>query len=188
MTVLLNNDIEMKNERTYDKSKMQNKDNILRFQWGQYKAIGIKHFEERRDERIKTSGTDIFDKSNLSDENVLLECFKILENEKYDYILKTIKKNSTSGKITQWVVGFETDELADKGNDYKFVFIVFSISIKETAMNGIEQGEEFLCCITVVKDTYKNIKKIPDNTVEETLCYYRPDGGDFEWKTTIPRN
>lgn len=174
--------------RPYDKSKMQYKDNILRFQWGDFKAIGIKHFEERRDERTKKDGTDIFDQTNLSDEEVLLECFKILEKQKYRYIIDTIEKNEKNGKRTEWVVGFETDELAEKGNDYKFVFLVFSISIKETAMNDIAQGEKFLSCITVVKDTYKNIRKLPDNTVEETLCYFRPDGGDHKWKKEIQRN
>jgi hypothetical protein len=178
-------DKQTKNKQPYDRSKMQHKDNILRFQWGDYKAIGIKHFEERRDERTKRNGTDIFDKINLTDEQVLLECFKILHRDKYDYILTTIEKNKP--KHTEWVVGFETDELADRGDDYKFVFLVFSISVKETAMNGIEKGETFLSCITVVKDTYKNVRKLPDTTVEETLCYYRPDGGDHEWKNQIPR-
>ncbi len=164
---------------------MQHKENILRFQWGDFKAIGIKHFEERRDERTKTNGTDIFDQANLSDEQVLLECFKILHSDKYNYILKTIEKNKP--KHTEWVVGFETDEQADRGEDYKFVFLVFSISIKETAMNGIEKGETFLSCITVVKDTYKNIRKLPDTSIEETLCYCRPNGGDHIWKKEIPR-
>lgn len=175
-----------KTNQAYDRSKMQHKEDILRFQWGDYPAIGIKHFEERRDERIKSNGTDIFDKVDLSDEQVLLECFKILEKQKYKYIIDTIAKNKPNH--TEWVVGFETDEPADKGNGFLFVFLVFSISIKATAMNGIEQGQEFLSCITVVKDTYKNIRKLPENTVEETLCYYRPDGGDFEWKKTINRN
>jgi len=150
------------------------------------RRIGIKHFEERRDERTKRNGTDIFDKSNLTDEQVLLECFKILKRDKYKYILDTITKNKP--KHTEWVVGFETDEPADKGAEYLFVFLVFSISIKETAMNGIEKGQEFLSCITVVKDTYKNVRQLPDTTIEETLCYYRPDGGDYEWEKTINRN
>ena len=170
----------------YDRSKMQHKDNILRFEWGDYPAIGIKHFEERRDERTKTNSTDIFDKINLSDEQVLLECFQILRKEKYNYILDTISKNKP--KHTEWVIGFETDEPVDKVSSYKFVFFVFSISIKDTAMNGIEQGQEFLSFITIVKDTFKNKKELPSETVEQTLCYIRPDGGDFEWTTKIPRD
>jgi hypothetical protein len=172
---------------TYDRSKMQHKDNILRFQWGDYKAIGIKHFEERRDERTKTNETDIFDKKNLSDEKVLLECFDILKREKYKYILDTIKINKEKGKSTEWVIGFETDEPTDNGKGFYYVFLVFSISIKETAMNGIEQGEEFLSCITVVKDSYKNKRQLPDSIIEENLSYYRPDGGDYEWKKEIIR-
>lgn len=173
-------------KQPYDRSKMQHKDNILRFEWGDYPAIGIKHFEERRDERTKSNSTDIFDKANLTDEQVLLECFKVLKRDKYNHIIETNAKNKP--KHTEWVVGFETDETSDKGSEYLFVFLVFSISIKETAMNGIEQGAEFLSCITVVKDTHKNIRKLPENTIEETLCYHRPDGGDFEWKTSIKRN
>jgi hypothetical protein len=182
----MSNDKRHNQKKEYDRSVMQHKDNILRFEWGDFPAIGIKHFEERRDERTKRNGTDIFDKMNLTDEQVLLECFKILKRDKYKYILDTIAKNKP--KHTEWVVGFETDEIADKGNDYLFVFLVFSISIKETAMNGIALGQEFLSCITVVKDTYKNVRQLPDTTVEETLCYYRPDGGDHEWKKSINRN
>jgi hypothetical protein len=170
----------------YDRSKMQHKDNILRFEWGDFPAIGIKHFEERRDERTKQNSTDIFDKSNLSDEQVILECFKILRKEKYKFIIDTNTKNKP--KNTEWVVGFETDEPADKGSGFKFIFLVFSISIKETAMNGIKQGEEFLSCITVVKDTFKNKRELTPKIVEQTLCYARPDGGDFEWTTKIPRD
>jgi hypothetical protein len=175
-----------KPRQPYDKSRMQHKEEILRFQWGDFPAIGIKHFEERRDERTKRNGTDIFDRTNLTDEEVLLECFTILQREQYTNILRTIAANQPNH--TDWVVGFETDEPADRGNDYLFVFLVFSISIKETAMNGIEQGQEFLSCITVVKDTYKNVRQLPPGTVEETLCYYRPDGGDYVWKKTINRN
>lgn len=177
-----------KSEQPYDKSKMQHKENILRFQWGDFKAIGIKHFEERRDERTKISGTDIFDQLDLTDEKVLLDCFKILEKQKYKYILETIEKNEKIGRHTEWVVGFETDEPSDRGSGYKFVFVVFSITIKETAMNEIERGEKFLSCITVVKDTFKNIRELPETTIEETLCYYRPDGGDYVWRKEIPRN
>jgi len=172
-------------KKEYDRSIMQHKEDILRFEWGNYPAIGIKHFEERRDERTKSGGTDIFDKSNLTDEQVLLECFKVLKDEKYQYILDTITKNKP--KHTEWVVGFETDEQA-RNNEYLFIFIVFSITVKLTAMNGIPQGQEFLSCITIVKDTYKNVRELEANTDEEILCYYRPNGGDYEWKKTINRN
>lgn len=166
---------------------MQHKENILRFQWGDFPAIGIKHFEERRDERTKTDGTDIFDKVGLDDEEVLLECFKILEKEKYRDILDVIAQNKPAH--TEFIAAFETDEMADRASEFYYVFVVFSISVKETAMNGIEQGEEFLSCITVVKDTYKKKHRLPDNTVEHTLCYYRDEGGgdDYFWKTSIPR-
>ena len=102
-------------EKVYDRSVMQHKDNILRFEWGDYPAIGIKHFEERRDERTKSSGTDIFDKANLTDEQVLLECFKILHKQKYKHILDTIAKNKP--KHTEWVVGFETDVIDPRTNE-----------------------------------------------------------------------
>lgn len=171
----------------YDRSKMQSKKGILRFEWGEYPAIGIQHFEERRDERTKTEGTDIFDESGLSDEDVLLKCFKILEEEKYQEIIDTI--NGNKPKHTEFIAAFETDEYADKGNEFKYIFIVFSISIKETAMNGIKQGEEFLSCITIVKDTYKRKRKLADNTIEQTMCYYRDeDGGDdYYWRENIQR-
>jgi hypothetical protein len=44
----------------YDKTKMQKKEDILRFTFGEYPAIGILHFEARRDERTKANTTDIF--------------------------------------------------------------------------------------------------------------------------------
>jgi len=172
----------------YDRSKMQFKKGILRFEWGDFPAIGIKHFEERRDERTKTNGTDIFDESGLNDEDVLLRCFEILKDDKYDEILKIIENNEP--KHTEFIVAFETDEITDNGKDFLFVFVVFSITIKETAMNGINKGDKFLSCITVVKDTYKRKRKVDENTKEETLCYYREDnfGGDnFKWKKVIPR-
>ncbi len=172
----------------YDKSKMQHKDNILRFEFGEYPGIGIKHFEERRDERTKANSTEIFDNVGLSDEEVLLKCFKILEKEKYKSIKEKVEINKSKGLHTEWISAFETDEIADNGKDFKYIFIVFSISIKETAMNGIKQGQEFLSCITIVKDTFKKTRKLNDKTVEETLCYYRDDdGGDHKWKTAIPR-
>ena len=40
-------------DNSYDKSKMQSKNGILQFQFGEYPAIGILHFEERRDERTR---------------------------------------------------------------------------------------------------------------------------------------
>ena len=170
----------------YDRSKMQHKENILRFEWGDYPAIGIKHFEERRDERTKPEGTDIFDETQLSDEEVLLKCFEILKKEKYQEILDIIEKNKP--KHTEFIAAFETDEHADK-RQFNYIFLVFSISIKETAMNGIEQGAEFLSCITIVKDTYKKKRKLDNNTVEETMCCYRDEfGGDeLYWKKSIPR-
>lgn len=170
----------------YDKSKMQYKEGILRFQWGDYPAIGIDHFEQRRDERTKSNGTDIFDETGLSDEDVLLRCFKILEDEKYQDILDTIESNKP--KHTEFIAAFETDEIADNGRDFLFVFVVFSISVKETAMNDIEQGQEFLSCITIVKDTFKKRHQLADNSVEATMCYYRDeDGGDYSWRQAIPR-
>jgi hypothetical protein len=56
-------------------------------------------------------------------------------------------------------------------------------------MNNIEQGQKFLSCITIVKDTYKKRHQIADNTVEATMRYYRDeDGGDdYYWKESIPR-
>lgn len=165
---------------------MQHKDGILRFDWGDYPAIGIDHFEQRRDERTKSNETDIFDEIGLSDEEVLLRCFEVLENEKYHEILDTIETNKP--KHTEFIAAFETDEIAENGRDFLLVFIVFSISIKETAMNGIAQGEEFLSCITIVKDTYKKRRQLADNTVEVTMCYYRDeDGGDYRWRQEIPR-
>jgi hypothetical protein len=172
---------------TYDRSKMQHKEKILRFQWGDYKAIGIKHFEDRRDERTKNDKTDIFDCIGLTDEDVLLKCFQILKEGKYQEILNIIEKNKPSH--TEFIAAFETDEMTDKTSQFYYVFVVFSISIKETAMNGIEQGEEFLSCITVVKDTYKKRHRLPANTIEHTFCYHRGEGGgdDYYWKTIIPR-
>jgi len=173
-------------KKEYDKSKMQHKDGILRFEWGVYPAIGIDHFEQRRDERTKTNKTDIFGENGLSDEEVLLRCFKILEKDKYQEILDTIKANKP--KQTEFIVAFETDEIAKNGRDFLLVFVVFSISIKETAMNGIAKGEEFLSCITIVKDTYKKRRQLGDDTVEITMCYYRDeDEGDYQWKKAIPR-
>jgi hypothetical protein len=170
----------------YDRSKMQHKKDILRFEWGDFPAIGIKHFEERRDERTKPEGTDIFDESGLSDEIVLLRCFDFLKKKKYQDILDTIELNKP--KHTEFIAAFETDEYADNGQ-FNFIFLVFSISVKETAMNGIEQGKNFLSCITIVKDTYKKKRRLNSNTVEETLCCYRGEfGGDeYFWKKTIPR-
>ena len=170
----------------YDRSKMQHKKDILRFEWGDYPAIGIDHFEQRRDERTKSDGTDIFDETGLSDEEVLLRCFKILEEEKYQEILDIIENNKPNH--TEFIAAFETDEIAENGRDFLLVFVVFSISIKETAMNDIEQGTEFLSCITIVKDTYKKRHQLAENTVEYTMCYYRDeDGGDYRWRTVIPR-
>ncbi|MCO6494146.1 MAG: hypothetical protein J5I91_00500 [Bacteroidetes bacterium] len=48
-------------KKVYDRSKMQHKDGILRFKWGDYPAIGINHFEQRRDERTKGNKTQIFE-------------------------------------------------------------------------------------------------------------------------------
>ena len=170
----------------YDKSKMQHKEGILRFQWGDYPAIGIKHFEQRRDERTKSEGTNIFDQRSLSDENVLLHCFKILEDEKYQDILNTIESNKP--KLTEFIAAFETDEIAENGRDFLFVFVVFSISVKETSINNIKQGEEFLICITIVKDTFKKRQQLDNNVIEVTMCYHRDkDGGDYRWRQAIPR-
>jgi hypothetical protein len=102
----MSNDKRHNQKKEYDRSVMQHKDNILRFEWGDFPAIGIKHFEERRDERTKRNGTDIFDKMNLTDEEVLLDCFKILKRDKYKYILDTIAKNKP--KHTEWVVKNQT--------------------------------------------------------------------------------
>jgi len=172
--------------KEYDKSKMQHKDGILRFQWGNYPAIGIDHFEKRRDERTKQKGTDIFDETELTDEQVLLECFKILEEDKYDEILAIIEANKP--KHTEFIAGFQTDEIAENGIDPLFVFVVFSISVKETAMNDINQGEEFLSCITIVKDTYKQKRPIDENTIEVTMClYFNEDSDSYIWRKAIPR-
>lgn len=158
---------------------MQYKNDILRFTWGDYPAIGIKHFEDRRNERFK-NGTNIFNKSNLSTNDVLLNCFDILYKEKYLYILGKIKENHPHN--TEWIVGFQTDEF--KNDKPIYIFIVFSISKKETPMNDINKGDEFLCCITIVKDTFKKSKKINSNIKEETLCYYK-DLNSYNWKINI---
>jgi len=170
----------------YDRSKMQHKKGILRFEWGDYPAIGIDHFEQRRDERTKSDGTDIFEETKLSDEKVLLLCFKILEKEKYQEILDIIQRNKP--KHTEFIAGFQTDEVAENGRDTLFVFVVFSISVKDTAMNGIKQGEDFLSCITIVKDTFKRRHLLPNDTEETTMCYYfDKEDYEYKWKTIIPR-
>lgn len=171
----------------YDRSKMQFKKDILRFEWGEYPAIGIKHFEERREERTKPSGTDIFDETDLSDEEVLLRCFKILEEDKYDEIISIVERNKP--KHTEFIAAFETDEMSERTDGYDYVFLVFSIAVKETAMNGIEKGQTFLSCTTIVKDSYKKKRRLNENTVEHTMCYYRDEfgGDDYYWKVKIPR-
>lgn len=171
--------------RAYDRNKMQQKKNILRFQWGAFPAIGIQHFEVRRDERIKSCKTNIFGKTAQNDEQVLLSCFKILRLEKYNYILERIVKKEP--RRIEWLVGFETDEKINDESCYKYVFIVFSISVKQTSMNGIKKGQKFLSCITVVKDYFKNRHKTSPNTIEQTLCYSRLNGSNFGWTNSIPR-
>lgn len=153
---------------------------VIEFKWGKYKAIGMKHFEERRRERLRNSTTDIFDCVGLDDTEVIKRCFKQLEMDKYDYVLDRIQCNGP--EQTEWLVAFETDEPCfNNPRKFNYVFIVFAINVKKTEYGKVKQGEVCLTIVTVVKDLCKNRPTRKSGVREEMLCFRRPNGGDFCW-------
>ncbi|MBP9151289.1 MAG: hypothetical protein KBF73_03310 [Flavobacteriales bacterium] len=164
---------------------MNHKKNILQFQFGELKAIGMNHFEQRRGERTKATGTDIFSKHGLNDHDAILECFRILERDRYEKIHQSIEYYHP--EKVEFIVGFQTDEVAENGRDSIYIFIVFSISEKLTAMNGIQEGEKFLSCITVVKDTHKKKCGLRKGVFEVSMCCCTTDEGELEWRSFVPR-
>jgi hypothetical protein len=170
------------NKQPYDKTKMQYK-NVLTFKFGNYKGIENNHFEIRRAERTSVKTTDIFEKSGLSDKDAVLECIKILERDKYDYIVETTLADRP--KQAQFVVGFETDEPLERGTGNYFIFIVVAISKKETAINDISTDEDFFACITIVKDKCKKRVKLKDNETEYYLSYRIDRYGENYWSNKV---
>lgn len=160
----------IKNTDKYDKAEMHYKDDILTFSFGEYPAIGNNHFEIRRNQRTKTHTTDIFGFKNLSDRETVLKCLGILEKDKYQFVESINKKNKPS--LTEFVVAFQTDETTPKGEAI-YIFMVLCINFKETSMNDIKQGEEFLACITIVKDKCKRKVMAKVSVVEVELSYIK---------------
>lgn len=158
---------------------------ILQFQFGDFKAIGMNHFEERRAVRTRTTKTDLFSRKNLSDDEALIKCFQILERDKYKEIQQAVKNHHP--KKVEFIAGFQTDEVAENGRDPMYFFVVFSISEKLTPKGEILAGEKFLSCITVVKDTHKKRCRSREERVEVTMCYCQDEEERFVWKNFVPR-
>ena len=158
---------------------------ILQFQFGDFKAIGMNHFEQRRAVRTRAIKTDLFSRKKLSDDEALIECFKILERDKYEEIQQAVRNHHP--KRVEFVAGFQTDEVAENGRDSVYFFVVLSISDKRTPKGKILAGEKFLSCITVVKDTHKKRCRVKKDIVEIRMCYCKDEEGKFVWRNFVPR-
>jgi hypothetical protein len=152
----------------YDRGKMQQDDDILTFKFGDYQTVEGNHFDARKRQRTQVAVTDIFGEKGLSYESTILKCFEILHRAQYKYILDTIETNKP--KNTELIIAFETDEKARNGNSI-YMFFVMAISKKETAFNGIAQGETFVQLMTIVKDKCKIKVATKPDTVEIELGY-----------------
>jgi hypothetical protein len=152
----------------YDRGKMQRDDNILTFKFGDYQAVEGNHFDARKRQRTQVAVTDIFGETGVSYENAILQCFEILHRDQYKYILETIETNNP--KNTEFIIAFETDEKARNENSI-YMFFVMAISKKETAFNGIAQGETFVQLMTIVKDRCKIKVATKPDAIEIELGY-----------------
>ena len=184
--------IERSKKRTHRYHKkagrMEHPENLLSFQFGKLKAIGIKSFKGVLKPGDYQRRTNIFKQIRVPDESVLIQCFKLLETDKYNEIINTTELNEKLGKQTVWVVGFQSDELTPKRDDFFFFYLLFTIQTSDKTINEITLGEKYLLCINVVYDVSRHVQTLPDNQVEETLCYYRDETDNWKWKKEIRRH
>ena len=169
---------------TYDRTVMKHNPNALTFTFGAYPAIEMKHCIEREIQRKNLLHTSIFNKSKMPVKDSILLCFNRLKADKYQFIVDTMEKNAANGNNTEWSVGFQTDELDLKTGKPLFLFLVFSICPKDSAMNGITVGMNSLCIMTMLKDVHKNRIRPEDGSVEETLCLVK-ENGIYRWRRSL---
>ena len=165
--------------------RVEHPDNLLFFEFGKYKGIGLKSFiglakYQRR--------TNIFRQLLVPDEKVFLQCFKILETDKYNEIINTTEFNEKLGKKTVWIVGFQTDVLTLQRDNFFYFYFTFSFDTCEEAVNGIAKGEKYLLCNNVVLDVSRHLLSLNGKKVEETLCYYLDEDNKYKWKKEIKRH
>ncbi len=166
-------------------SNMNYRHDTITFPFGEFTAIEMLHCVQRELQRGNLLSNDLFGMKGVKIKPALVECFKVLERDHYNSIVTDWKADKAIGMKSVWVIGFQTDELERQKGKPLFLYVVFSISPKETAMNGVQLGEDAVCIMTVLKDSYKKARAAQQDTIERNLCYFKDSQGQYAWRTGL---
>lgn len=155
---------------------------IIRFKWMGYSVIGLPHFEERRAERLKAQPLTICSQFFADDEEAIHFCFNLLK-QKHSEMEAAIASNMPNNTV--FVAGFEMDDFDDRNRPLWF-YMVFSIDIKLSEMNGVKVGDTSVNLISTGLFERKNKTELKPGETEVVIGYC-DRGSGFEWTDTVPR-